>query len=113
MRDADDEVPSQKARALRGTAGTFCGRRPPKDPASRAEFESVRVEYYVLMAKDKEEVKKAKADKTSLRKIPPTMIKEEYYKSVSKRIASLKEEMPGPPGLQYVQMACQQMQHDR
>ena len=36
------EAPSAKARAVRGSAGTFAGRRPPKDPILKATFESIR-----------------------------------------------------------------------
>ena len=36
------EVPSAKVRAKHGTAGTFAGRRPPKDPILKATFESIR-----------------------------------------------------------------------
>jgi hypothetical protein len=108
----DDAATPPKARALRGTAGTFCGRRPPKDPASRTEFEALRDAYYTLVAKDKEATQKSKAD-NSKGKVPPTMKQEDYWTNVSKMIRCLKEEQPGLPGAQYVQMACQQLQEDR
>ena len=40
--DGAFEAPSAKARAVRGSAGTFAGRRPPKDPILKATFESIR-----------------------------------------------------------------------
>jgi hypothetical protein len=110
--DGEDTATPSKARALRGTAGTFCGRRPPKDPASRAEFDAVRDAYYVLVAKEKKATQKAKVDK-SKRKIPPTIKQEDYWTNVSNMISCLKTEQPGLPGPEYVQMACQQLHEDR
>ena len=42
-----------KSRAKYGTAQTFAGRRPPKDPERRKLFDDVRFEYYRQKAQDR------------------------------------------------------------
>ena len=110
--DGDNTASPPKGQSNQGTAGTFCGRRPPKDPASRIEFEAVREAYHLLVAKNKEFVKHGKTKKT-LCKIPPTMSQDEYRKDVHMRIEAIKVEKPGLPGAEYVHLACQQLQQDR
>jgi hypothetical protein len=48
-----DAKADAKSRAKRGTAGTFEGRRPPKDPMKRAAFDQMKSSYFKATSMDK------------------------------------------------------------
>ena len=78
--------PAAKSRAARGTAGTFCGRKPPSDPEAAAEFAAIRDAYYELKADIRASKKKGK---------PPSAC--EYLNEMRGIIADLKKQHPGQP----------------
>ena len=79
--------PAAKSRAARGTAGTFCGRRPPTDPDAAAEFIAIR-DAYNQMKKERREMKKgAKKEKSINAK--------EYFEEMRMIMADLREQHAG------------------
>ena len=81
--------PATKSRAKRGTAGTFCGRRPPSDPDAAAEFVAIRDAYFQMRADVKASKKKSKVLKA------PSAC--EYLQQMRTSIADLKKQHPGQP----------------
>ena len=61
-------VDGKSARAARGTAGTFNGRRPPKDPVKRHLFDIAKQEHYlsrwVAQTRQKQNADKGKGQRT-------------------------------------------------
>jgi hypothetical protein len=55
---AASPVPEKKSRMSRGTAGTFGGRRPPKNPGKRALFEAKKEAHYLAKKEAQKENKK-------------------------------------------------------
>ena len=80
-----EQHPAAKSRAARGTAGTFCGRKPPRDPEAAAEFAAIRDAYHEL-----------KADRASTKKgNSPSAC--EYLNEMREIIADLKKQHPEQP----------------
>jgi len=77
--------PTPKAKAARGTAGTFCGRRLPTNPEHAAEFAAIRDAYYTMRTDAKAQLAK------------PI----EYMQQMKAVIADLKAEHPGKDGVWY------------
>ena len=84
--------PAAKSRAARGTAGTFCGRKPPKTPEAAAEFVAIRDAFYQMRAS-----KNLKTSKT------PSAC--EYLQEMRKILADLKAQHPGQPSRWYFEEA--------
>ena len=112
-----------KARAKRGTAGTFCGRKPPKDPEAAEEFHRIRDAWMAKQAAAKAAAKelaktnpkakgksKAKAEgksKTDCRKNVAM-----YFQRMKYAIGALKSKFPGKSGVWYVHHGNQQIKHE-
>ena len=95
-----------KARAARGTVGTFCGRRVPDDPVAAEEFRHIRDAYYAEKARFmnlKGEQKKGKSKKNIK---PPKA--EAYYADMREKMTKLKQQMPGQTGSWYLIQAMKE-----
>ena len=84
--------PAAKSRAARGTAGTFCGRRPPSDPEAAAEFAAIRDAYYEM-----------RAEPTASKGRANTTASCEYLQEMKASLADLKAQHPGQPSRWYFQ----------
>ena len=93
--------PAPKARAAPGTAGTFCGRRPPKDAKGAAEFAAIRESFYKM----REQAKQAKTTETQKQKTEKNLSSSEYLKQMKQHLADLQQKHPGKDGEWYMQEA--------
>ena len=83
---------NKKARARRGTAGTFCGRKPPKDPVLKVEFDLIRDEHTKIKKRQAEE---KKGEKSTSKEVGSS---NELLQAMKTTIAKLKRSHPGKAG---------------
>jgi len=115
--DTPNEKPNAKARAKRGTAGTFCGRKPPKNPQAAEEFRRIRDAWIAQQAATKTakahetKMAKAKRAKTAEAKGAKTAKAQavQYFQEMRTIIATLKKINPNKAGSWYVQEANKQI----
>ena len=90
--------PAAKHRAEYGIAGTFCGRRPPKNKEVAEEFCAIRDAYHAMYGR------RLRGRPTNDRNdCQPSQI--EYYSEMREVIGDLKNLHPGQPGTWYVEEA--------
>ena len=110
-KDTPAEKPKAKARAKRGTAGTFCGRKPPQDPQLAEEFRCIRDAWMARQAAakatkvGKKANAKANAKETKTAKVEAS----DYLQQMKTTIATLKKTIPNKAGSWYVQEANKQI----
>ena len=95
---ARPEHSAAKRRAEWGTAGTFCGRRPPQDPEAAEEFCAIRDAYHEMYGQTRG---RRKINDSNDCKPSPC----EYLSKMKTTIADLKDLHPGRPTSWYVQEA--------
>ena len=79
----------KQARAVRGTANTFAGNRPPKDPVLREQFMAIRDAYF----------KEVEEDANGKRKRSKSMNQDSFLKSMRGHISADTREVCGQVGL--------------
>ena len=80
------DLTAKRTRAIRGTAGTFAGRRPPKCPSKLHLFEAQRAEY----TKAKEAARKDNPT-------APTMKQKDYWKFLQQQMKNSRAEQEQVP----------------
>ena len=108
VRDAQPK-PKAKAKAASGSAGTFAGRRPPTNPASRSKFDELKAHYMQARletlnqeAEDQETGRPSPKEQRKVRKFSENQKK--YWSSMKSRMKALAE--AGVPGADRMRMAA-------
>ena len=99
------------ARAPPGTAGTFGGWRPPKDPERKKQFEAIR-DAYQAMSTEARRAFRAMRLRSKLRKITSTPAQNMYVTYMREQFATISQENPGMRLHEMVSKAISTYQED-